>query len=442
MLSGINYSPPLYFLLNFIGQLVHPVSIETLRIQSLLYSLIGLFICFLITRKSFGIVPSLVGTVLVASNSDILLEQSQEARNYTLFFACGAWVLYTQVCDKKNQKWHFFFTFLAHLCLCQVHYLGIIFSSLVGLSYLISNKQSFLLKRIPNSIYASWAISLPLYFYYLTKQQSLLNTWPKPNSLTHLLGMHGDHMITLLSITPLLVISCIIGNSLDRRDSSPEIERPALITSFFWYVLPLLAWVISQFFPLNLFTERYFIPREAAFIFLISYVCSRIKALSLCNELSSKVFRLVPALSVLTLCLTFVSLNFKRSSFAYNEDINYHHWLILKGQLVTSEVPIVYFGDPVFFPNSYLHPKQSHFFLDNAHLKKAYSKFSSEIKIVDSDTLQTFDSFIIVTGRKKKLPQSITKSFQGSTYGQFNKHLPLFSTRFDKNKDVKAIPPS
>ena len=241
MLTGINFSPPLYFLLNFCIQLVFPISIEALRVQSLVWTLSGLLLCFMTGRRLWGSTPTLIALLLVGCHSELLLAQSQEARNYSLFFACGAWVLFMQTCNIKCRTKLFILTFLAHLCLCQVHYLGIIFSSLVGISYLFSRKEMFLLKKIPLSLYASWAISLPLYLYFLSNQKSLLNTWPKPDSFTDLLSVYGDGIIALLSIIPILAIGVSTGNTLDKKDKTPKHHNPALITSVLWYGVPLLS---------------------------------------------------------------------------------------------------------------------------------------------------------------------------------------------------------
>jgi hypothetical protein len=240
MLTGINFSPPLYFLFNFCLQLVLPSSIEALRIQSLVCTIIGLVLCFVTCRRLWGGLPAIVGLLLVVCHSDLLLAQSQEARNYSLFFACGAWVLYMQVCNIKCPTRLFTITFVAHLCLCQVHYLGIIFSSLVGISYLFFRKEMFCVRRIPISIYTSWLISLPAYIYFLSKQKSLLNTWPKPNSFTDLIGVYSDGMIALFSLIPILAIGIITGNSLNKKVHFPKLHNPALLTSVLWPGIPLI----------------------------------------------------------------------------------------------------------------------------------------------------------------------------------------------------------
>ena len=104
MLTGINFSPPLYFLLNFIIQLIFPTSIEQLRIQSLVFIIIGIILSLLVSRKMFGTSAAFIATILVTSQSNLLFAQAQEARHYAMFFACGAWVLYMQSLDELQIK--------------------------------------------------------------------------------------------------------------------------------------------------------------------------------------------------------------------------------------------------------------------------------------------------------------------------------------------------
>ena len=163
MLTGINFSPPLYFVLNFCFQLIFPTSIEQLRIQSLIFIIIGIILCFLLTRRIFGTTASFVATILVASQSNILLSQAQEARHYAMFFACGTWVLFMQSFHDITVKKYRWITFLAHFCLCQVHYLGIIFSFLSGVAYFLTSKNKDWGKEFPQELLFAGS-----YLYFLT----------------------------------------------------------------------------------------------------------------------------------------------------------------------------------------------------------------------------------------------------------------------------------
>jgi hypothetical protein len=431
MLTGINFSPPLYFLLNFCIQLVFPISIETLRIQSLVWTLIGLVLCFMTCRKLWGSIPSLIALLLVVCHSELLLAQSLEARNYSLFFTCGAWVLYMQVCDLKCPTRVFILTFMAHLCLCQVHYLGLIFSSLVGVSYLFSRKEMFVLKRIPPSLYANWAITLPLYLYFLSNQNSLLNTWPKPNSFTDLLSVYGDWMIALLSIIPVLALGISMGNTLSREDLPSKPHNPALITSVLWYGVPLIAWVLSNLTPINLFNARYFIPKEVAFIFLIGFVCFSIRSLLANKCLNSKFQGNVSLVSTISICLIILLINLKRSAFAQGDDRNYHHWLIKQDDLIPRNLPMVFCEDPVFFPNACKNSEKAYFLLDDERLNSIYSKFSAKIKVVNQQALEGFNSFILVSA-EDSFPKLNSSAFEITNLGKFHEKLHLVCTKFKR----------
>ena len=121
--SGINYSPPLYFFLNWVWQLVLPLSLNALRIQSLVWILGGTFLVYLLLREQLGSVAAIIGVGGVLLQSNLLLEQSMEARAYGLFFFCGSAVLYggqlisTNKCSRAIWMW----AFLAHLALCLTH---------------------------------------------------------------------------------------------------------------------------------------------------------------------------------------------------------------------------------------------------------------------------------------------------------------------------------
>lgn len=441
MLTGINFSPPLYFLLSFCIQLVFPTSIEALRIQSLVWTLIGLLLCFMACRRLWGNIPSLIALMLVVCQSELLLSQSMEARNYSLFFACGAWVLYMQACDIKCRTKLFILTFLAHLCLCQVHYLGIIFSSLVGVSYLFSRREMFVLKRIPPSLFASWAISGPSHVYFLSNQKSLLNTWPKPNSFTDLLSVYGDWMIALLSIIPVLAIGISTGNTLNKEGLPPKPQNPALITSILWSGLPLVAWVVSHITPINLFSARYFIPKEVAFIFLIGFVCFSIRSLWANQYSKSKFQGNVSLVSTISICLIILFINQRRSAFAQGEDRNYHHWLIKQDDLIPKNLPMVFCGDPVFFPNAYKNSEKAYFLMDDERLNSIYSQFSAKIKVVNYEDLNDFESFILVS-EKDDLLKLNSSAFEITSLAKFHERLPLVCTKFEKMESSEPTPPT
>ena len=378
MLTGINFSPPLYFLFNFTIQLIYPSSIEQLRIQSLVFIIIGIVLSFLLSRKMFGTTTAFLGTILVTSQSQLLLSQSQEARHYAMFFACGVWVLYMQNLDNdaKKNKW---LTFLAHFCLCQLHYLGIIFSGLSGTVYFLTSKKKRLWERIPMPIALCWLVSTLSYLFYLTNQKSVLNTWPKPNELSDLLQGYNESILVLSILTPIILF--ITANKSNRDTKTYSIEetyhsRPIIVTSVLWFSVPFVFWILSHLSSLNLFVDRYFIPKESALILLVSYGIRLIlQKLPKIKSLS------IPILVTFLFSIVFILVSTKRAAFGLHKDTNYHHSLIIEESYPMSNQPITLEGDPKYFPNAYLNRNEYFLLIKDEDLIKTYKEFSRKINL-------------------------------------------------------------
>ena len=109
-------------------------------------------------------------------------------------------------------------------------------------------------------------------------------------------------------------------------------------------------------FSLNLFFDRYFIPKEAALIFIVAYVLNLIfQKLPKIKSMS------IPILGTFALSVFLVLVRTKRHGFALNKDTNYHHSLIIEESYPSSRQPIILEGDPKYFPNAYLN-RNEYFF--------------------------------------------------------------------------------
>ena len=379
ILTGINFSPPLYFLFNFCIQLVFPTSIEQLRIQSLVFIIIGIVLSFLLNRKIFGTGIALVAAILVSSQSNLLLSQAQEARHYAMFFAFGSWVLYMQSLNDDSAQKNKWLTFLSHICLCQVHYLGIIFSGLVGLSYLILNKDKPTVQKVPFPVFIAWIISLPIYLFLLNQQSSHLGNWPKPNELSDLFAGYNQSFILLTIIIPCLAF-ILSSNYKGDTETLPKektvCSRPIMITSVLWFSVPVIFWIISHLSSLNLFVDRYFIPKESSIIFLIAYGFS-----FLLQKLSLQNSKVIPILGILTIAIMLFLINTKRAAFGLNKDTNYHHSLIIEDSYPKAKQPIILERDPEYFPNAYLDRNEYFLLIKNEDLIKTYHQFSKKINL-------------------------------------------------------------
>ena len=141
-------------------------------------------------------------------------------------------------------------------------------------------------------------------------------------------------------------------------------------------------------------------------------------------------------MAVLALCLTLLFLHHRRSCFSYEKDRNFYHWLLAGEELIHAGVPLVFCGDPVFFPNAYTNPDTSHFWVNNDNLHTIYSQYSSELKLVNANSLNDFESFILVGGKKDFLHFQ-SAFFNSKDLGKLNENLTFHCTLFEKKKDLK-----
>lgn len=434
MLTGINFSPPLYFLFNFCLQLFLPTSIEALRIQSLVWTLTGLVLCFLTCRRLLGNISTLIGSLLVASSSELLFSNASEARHYSMFFACGTWVLY-ELTREENSKKLLPFTFFAHLCLCLVHYFGIVFSSIVGLVLLVKKR------KIPTTLVCSWLLAMPLYLYFLTNQSSHLGEWPRPNTINDLFDAYRGTIAFLFLLIP--VLACLLSASGKHfsKLTLGHLSEPLVIVAFIWYLTPFLLWCISHISEVNLFKQRYFIPKEAGLVVLVAFACH--KAFELLGFISCKSFvgKFSPLFSTIILCLFLLLLHHKRSVFALDANRNYYSWLLYDNQFSSEDPAMVFCGDPVFFPNAYKHSEKAYFLVDDERLNSIYSQFSSQIKVLNHQALNGFNSFILISSKNYLLKLN-SSAFEITSLGKFHEQLPLVCNKFEKMKSSDTTPPS
>ena len=145
------------------GSYFLPLSLNALRVESLLWILGGTVLVYLTLRKQLGSAATLIGVGGVLLQSSLLFGQSMEARSYGLFFFCGTAVLYTgqSLTIDKGKRSTWTWAFIAHVALCLTHYLGIVFSGLAALSRYLSMGQSRNRAIRTSPEIASWIVCLP-----------------------------------------------------------------------------------------------------------------------------------------------------------------------------------------------------------------------------------------------------------------------------------------
>ena len=354
ILSGINFSPPFYFLFNYLLSHIYEFEISSLRIESLFFILLGIILCFLASRNLFGNLSAFVGTLLLASQSNLLFEQSMEARQYAMFFAASAWTVYLYSLPEGNKGRHYrLLLFTAHLILCQIHYTGIIFSVLAASASAFSNYRNGFFSSLPTQEILSWSISIPIYLFLLSKQSSHLNVWPKANGFEDLISLYSDSFQVISILVPMLICALAIRSSAcQSKNSANRLSTiNVLLLSLLWLTVPITIWVLSHISPVNLFKDRYFIPIEVALIVLLSFCINRLFKIS--SNIHSTKFNITILSSTTLLSVFFLLIGFKHTIFAMDPSRNYYKWLVFDKKRTNGSDQYLYYGDHLFFPNYY-----------------------------------------------------------------------------------------
>ena len=424
--SGINFSPPLYFLINWMVQLIFSLPIETLRIESVLWISLGAFLVFARCAKSFGLLPSFIGLTLVLLQSDILIEQAMEARHYGMFFAASCLILFL-----FPSKWESISStrktlyFVALLALGLTHYLGVVFCAIAGFARFWCLRKEGLKSALPLVEISCSAILAGSYLALLAKQSTHLNTWVKDNSIEALLSQYLGSAAPLSVLAIFIPMLIFLPHSSSQSLKQPDIKNkslaPLLTVSALWLLVPFFFWVLSHISSLNLFQERYFIPKEAAFMILVSFGIHKLmRRFGELKPLPARILLLAPCL----VSFGIFALNAKRIHFSHHPSLNYHHSLLIKKdqKKIMGDEPIIHQGDHLFFPNLYTDQNNQHILLINIpELKSTYAQFSSKINCIPKNNLCLLNEFYY-TSADGEWPDTLGNSHTMNSPSFLNEH--------------------
>ena len=121
------------------------------------------------------------------------------------------------------------------------------------------------------------------------------------------------------------------------------------LVSLLWMLTPFFAWLLSHVSEINLFKERYFIPKEAGLMLLISFGYHAIFQFLSLPEKSNIRRSLLVSIPICLVCIGLLGINYKRTKFSLIPQQNYHHWLLANGDLVNRDIPLVFFLVTQFF---------------------------------------------------------------------------------------------
>jgi len=121
----------------------------------------------------------------------------------------------------------------------------------------------------------------------------------------------------------------------------------------------------------------------------------------------------------------------QRQLFALHPSRNYYHWLIAENEIFQEGIPIVFSGDPVFFPNAYLYSRQSYFLIDQEEQNLLYKKFSKKFRVIDVDQIKRLNQLIII-GEDSQIENAFSNSHSRKYLGKLHEQLGLHVVRLEK----------
>ena len=275
-------------------------------------------------------------------------------------------------------------SFLAHVSLCLVHYLGIIFSGLLAISLIFTKTNKPFHQRVPSSIYLSWVLVIPIYLFLLNQQSSHLGNWPRPNGIENLLSTINESFFLISIIIPICIALCLknlnLSDFFSKKKKITFSNQAVLLTSLLWVLTPVCFWCLSHTTNINLFKDRYFIPKEVGAVILTIFILNTIIQNISIDTLKKNTK--IPIWGTLSFAILILLVNCKRLAFAFEPGRNYHNSFIVNKEIKKTKIPIIHTGDPSFFVNLYK-GKNNHYLLVNSnetHL--TYKAFSKKIPII------------------------------------------------------------
>ena len=204
---------------------------------------------------------------------------------------------------------------------------------------------------------------------------------PKPNGFSDLFGCYNDSYLILTFLIPSFTV-LLTKQTKKNKEALHTVESnsssPIIVTSFLWICVPLIFWVLSHVSSLNLFVDRYFIPKEIALTLLVACGLSYIF-----QKLTQQKLHNITLLGTFAGAIFLILISTKRRAFAMNKSTCYHHSLIIEETFPHSEQPIILEGDPKYFPNAYLGKNEYIFTYWPEPYIDIYKRFSTKIKILE-----------------------------------------------------------
>jgi hypothetical protein len=284
--TGVNATPPLYFLATWAASLAIPPSALSLRIYSSLASGAAVFIIWIILRRHAGFFASSAATLTACLTANLFLSHNSEARFYGLYFALIAWETYNYdriYASDSPSSGRLFRNSISHGLAVSCHYVAGFYSLAVLASLLIADRSLRVWRpKVYLSVVAG-CLPLLLYARFIWLQR-YATAWlgpPGPGAAFNPvdLGLHA--YFVLCALAGLVAVALLRrkhwSSSLSGAASGNRAENNMplhlVILAFAFLAVPygllLVSWA-----GLPLLLDRYELPSLIGVALLFGFVCS------------------------------------------------------------------------------------------------------------------------------------------------------------------------
>jgi len=297
--SGLERSnPPLYWIILHGWARIFGYGDTTLRIPSALFSILAVWLMFLVGRRLFDPPAGLIAALLTAGSAFHLL-YAQDARNYSLLLLLSLvsiWAFLLVI--QKGRRWNFAVYGTASVLLAYTHIYGLFIIAAQALFFLLYWKKHRPLRRLYiATMLIVGATCIPLVWMLQEKTTSIIERgfWISRPTLETIIrifsryagAMQGDTWIPILfSLFFLIGVIPSLRKPQDQSKTpvpeSPQSISPAdinrgLVLLALCLSVPILVPFLLSLFMTPIIVIRYTIGASAAFYLLTAHGISRLR---------------------------------------------------------------------------------------------------------------------------------------------------------------------
>lgn len=283
--TGINATPPLYFLFTWAVSRVVPLSALSLRLYSSLACGVAFFLIWSLLRRHLGFFVSSAATLTACMASGLFRNHNSEARFYGLYFALVAWETYQydRICTTASPSTgRLVGNSLSHALAVSCTFVALFYSFATLLSLLVTDRSLRIWRpKVYLSVMAGW-LPLLLYAPMIATARGATSWIPRPGLSAALAPFHPafDLYFVGCAIAGLVAVAVLQGRGKSSEAASghpgeTKQTRHLIIIGFAFLAVPyellLISWV---WVPLLL--DRYALPSLIGVALLLGLAFSRL----------------------------------------------------------------------------------------------------------------------------------------------------------------------